>query len=350
MHLPRTVRRAAGTAAGTAALVMALAVGVSPATASPAGPVEAGRDSRPVSRCVAGLTAGEQTWTLTVDGVSRTALVYVPQSALQSRTPRGGLPLLVALHGSNDTPDLLVDIAELEASAEKQAAVLVAPQGSVPGASEGTWAWNVPGVTAAPAGTPDDVRFLQELVAAAVPRYCGDDSQVFATGYSGGGRMISAVACQAPGVFDAIAPVVGLRAGVPVQQADGTWVPDPATCSPRRGTPVITFTGTADPINPSGGGGAAYWQYGAQAAVDGWVDINRCRVTRERTVAPTVTRTSHTACRARADVVSYVVEGAGHTWFGGDEAMLTAYASVLGPFSDAVNANDAMWEFFRAHA
>lgn len=325
-------------AAATAALALA---------AGAATPAAAVQQHRP-SRCVQGLTAGEQTWTGTVDGVARTAVVYVPESAKAARSPHG-LPAVVALHGSNNTPAMLLAISELEQSADAHGFVLIAPQGSVPG-NPGTYAWNVPGVTTAPAGTPDDVRFLAALVASAARSYCLDTDEVFATGWSGGGRMISAVACQTPGLFAAIAPVVGLRAGVPVKASDGTWGPDPATCSPRRGTPVVTFTGTADPINPSGGGGAAYWQYGAQVALERWAQIDRCRVATARQTAPTVTRTTYLGCRGGNDVVSYVIDGAGHTWPGGNAAMLTGAAAVLGPYTDAVDANEVMWRFFRAHA
>lgn len=44
---------------------------------------------------------------------------------------------------------------------------------------------------------------------------CVDDDRVFATGYSGGGRMSSALACELSDTIAAIAPVAGLRAGRP---------------------------------------------------------------------------------------------------------------------------------------
>lgn len=332
-----------------AGAVTVATVGIAPAASAHG----SSHDHVSIGRCVATLTAGEQTWTGVVDGVERTAQVYVPASALTAVSLRGhrdGLALLVALHGSNNTPAMLLDLAELRQSADQHGNVVIAPQGAVPGANPGTWAWNVPGVTTVPAGTPDDVSFLAQLVSTVRSQYCIDPDQVFATGYSGGGRMISAVACERPGVFDAIAPVVGLRAGTPVQDESGAWVPDASSCSPRVGTPVITFTGTADPINPAAGGGAPYWQYGAQAAVDGWTAINRCHATRVRTVSATVTRSTALGCARGNDVVSYVIDGAGHTWPGGNAAMLTAYASVLGPYTDAVDANDVMWQFFRTHA
>lgn len=293
--------------------------------------------------CSSHLTTGQQTITMTVDGVVRTVVLYVPASALKA-ADRGGAPVLIALHGSNNPGTIMLDIALLAQDADQRGDIVVVPQGSIAGSSAGTWSWNVPGVTAAPAGTPDDVHFLQVLTDKVVRDYCGKRTEVFATGWSGGGRMISAVACVKPGLFAAIAPVVGLRAGVPVQDAAGNWVPDKATCSPHRGTPVVTFTGTADPINPASGGGAAYWQYSAAQALDRWLQIDGCRWSYSKTQG-LVTTTVGVKCRQ--PVVSYLVEGMGHTWPGGNAAVLVPAESVLGPYSDAINANDAMWRFFR---
>jgi polyhydroxybutyrate depolymerase len=51
-------------------------------------------------------------------------------------------------------------------------------------------------------------------------------------------------------------------------------------------------------------------------------------------------------CADGAEVVLYVVEGAGHTWPGG-----VSYASedLIGKTSQDMSANQAMWEFFLRH-
>lgn len=327
----------------------ALAIGVAPAAHAAAPAAEHSAGVPETQQCIADLSAGASTWTLTVDGVERTVEVYVPESALEGPATPHGLTALFALHGSGNTTDILLQLAELQDSADEQGAVLFVPQGSVPSGG-GTWAWNVPGVTDAPEGTPDDEVFIAELASQAVENYCVDEGSIFATGYSGGGRMISAIACDQPGLFAAIAPVVGLRAGVPMQLPDGTWAPDTTTCSPEHGTPVVTFTGTVDPINPSDGGGAAYWQYSADAAVERWGEINGCTKARTTEPAETVSLTTYVGCKSGDVVQSYVIDGAGHTWPGGNAEMLTLYSSVLGPYSGAVDANAVMWDFFRAHA
>lgn len=140
---------------------------------------------------------------------------------------------------------------------------------------------------------------------------------MYAAGYSGGGRMVSQFACEHPELLAAIAPVAGLRAGAPLTVAGGV-VPDPATCAPSQGVRVITFNGTADPVNPFAGGGAPYWGYGALAASQRWAEINGCHTRKETRVSPNVSLVTHRGCPQNAVVQQYVVHGGGHTWPGGN--------------------------------
>lgn len=83
-------------------------------------------------------------------------------------------------------------------------------------------------------------------------RFCIDLHRVYATGLSGGGRMVSHLACDAAGEFGAVAPVATLR------------LPDP--CPSTRAVPVLAFHGTAGPIDPYSGHGQAYWTYSVPEA------------------------------------------------------------------------------------
>ncbi|MBO1751746.1 hypothetical protein J4G33_08025 [Actinotalea sp. BY-33] len=333
-------RRATGAALGVLALT---ALGACSASEEPTTSPEG--DATETVACEAP-APGRSTLDLVVDGVERTAEVYVPE-AHDGETLA---PAVLALHGSNNTPEMLLQISLLEETAEAEGFVLVVPQGSVPGGDEGTWAWNVPGVTDAPAGTPDDGAFVAELVDTVAADLCVDTQQVYATGYSGGGRMISAVACEDPGLLAAIAPVVGLRAGVPVEAADSETglEPDAATCDPASGTPVIAFTGTEDPINPAEGGGAPYWGYSAQQATDRWAEINGCEAEPTTETSGAITTATYTSCSEGNELVEHVMEGVGHVWPGGDQGLHAEYVSVLGTPTDEISANALMWEFFTA--
>src|SRR5690349_21442204 len=82
-------------------------------------------------------------------GVTRRWLAYLPRSASEGHA----LPLLFNLHGSGGTPEEQLALSGLEALADSEGFVLVAPEGF-------ERMWNVP-VDPAKA---DDVRFLSELI------------------------------------------------------------------------------------------------------------------------------------------------------------------------------------------
>jgi polyhydroxybutyrate depolymerase len=311
-------------AVGAAAL---LVTGVAaPAAAAPAAHAP---------RCT--LETGRTTLTLTSGGLERTAIVYLPESA-RTKKP---LPAVFDLHGSASWPAEELSRSGLEQTAERYGFLVVGPQGAIPVAAG--YAWNVPYVTTVP-GAPDDEAFLNELIDALVSTGCADRRRLYAAGYSGGGRMISQFACDNPDRFAAIALVAGLRAGAPLATGTG-WVPDPATCTPRDPVPVVAFAGTADPVNPFTGGGAAYWGYSVPAALQRWAELNGCRrgpLTRQVTEHVSLVR--YAACHQRADTRLYVVAGGGHTWPGADP---TTFPPGLGPVTQEISANEIMWKFFR---
>ena len=158
--------------------------------------------------------------------------------------------------------------------------------------------------------------------------------------------MVSQYACDHPARVAVLAAVAGLRAGAPRQEADGSFVPDPATCRPGRPVPVLAFSGIADPVNPYPGGGAPYWGYGAEAAAKQWTVLNGCRRgPRTSTVSEHVNRVQYSSCRDSADVVSYVIQDGGHTWPGST----AIWPPELGPVDQEIDANEIMWRFLQTH-
>ncbi|WEH12979.1 PHB depolymerase family esterase [Streptomyces sp. VNUA24] len=315
-------------ACATAALVTAAAL-VPSATA-------AGDGATAYRGC--SLQPGRTTLTVRSGGLDRVVVVYAPQRT----TPRGRLPLVLNLHGSQGTATNQLDGSQLEETAENEGFLVAAPQGAmVLGAG---YQWNVPHVTEGDG--PDDEQFLTDTITRLVRSGCADDDRVYATGYSGGARMVSQYACDHPGRLAAIAPVAGLRAGAPMTGADGGLVPDPGTCTPERPVPVVAFAGTADWINPFPGGGAAYWGYGVVAAQSRWAALDGCRRgPRDTRISEHVTRTAYTRCRGGSEVTLYAIEGGGHTWPGAT----VPWPPVLGTVTQEISANQIMWRFFRDH-
>ena len=334
MAVPIASSRAALIRSFLRALVLLVALGV---VAAPAAQARAG-----APRCDRPFTTGQQTTLTITSGASeRIVVVYVP-TGYDGRRP---VPLVLNLHGSQSNAAEQMLRSELARTAERNTFIVAAPQGLLP-APPG-FRWNVPGVTTTDPNAPDDVRFLSDVLDHLQDRLCIDARRIYGAGYSGGGRMISQYACDHPDRVAAIAPVAGLRAGVPVAGPAGPQ-PDPASCDPDRPVPVITFQGTADPVNPYAGGGAPYWQYGASAALARWAEINDCRRgPRSRRVSRHVTEVAYTGCRGNAEVVMYLVEGGGHTWPG--SAAMVPLVPALGPVTFEIDAATLMWRFFKRH-
>lgn len=289
-----------------------------------------------------GLGPGRTTITVTSGGMNRTAIVSIPTAKPSMRNRTKGWPLVLDLHGSNSTPTEQLSRSGLDRTGAREGFIVAAPQAALP-APTGTM-WNVPHTATDVPGAPDDEVFLQDLVGDLVARGCVDPSRVYGAGYSGGGRMISQLACDTPGLFAAIAPVAGLRAGAPLTTSAGV-VPDPATCAPDRPVPVIAFNGTADPVNPFTGGGAPYWGYGALAASERWAEINGCRTRKSTTVTSSVSLITHRGRSENAVVQQYVIDGGGHTWPGAHPAGFPG----AGPTTQDIEATQLIWEFFKSH-
>jgi polyhydroxybutyrate depolymerase len=179
------------------------------------------------------------------------------------------------------------------------------------------------------------VSFLAKLVGILEARYCVNKNEVYATGFSGGAREASQLACDDSGIFAAVAPVSGLRR------------PDP--CPTTRAVPIISFHGSADPVDPFHGHGQAYWTYSVPSAALKWAKQDNCSTTPSTaTVATSVHLTTYAKCANGASVELYELTGEGHEWPGGP-ILPASLISVLGPQSQAISANDLMWAFFMAH-
>lgn len=342
MHLPsHRSRGAAGLLLAAAALPLTL-------VATPAAAATAAPEGGHARTCVRALPAGTSTLEVSFQATTYPVRVHVPE-APRRRT----LPLVLDLHGSNANASVQADISDLSEVADDEGFIVANPQGAIAFPQtlpEGNWAWNVPGVpltsgTFPPDGSRDDVAFLAAVVRTVDARGCVDDDRVYATGFSGGGRMASALACARSDVFAAVAPVAGLRAGRP-DPAD-TTEPDPTSCDPTRPVAVVTFHGTADQVNPYQGNGDLRWGYPVQLAAQTWAELNDCRVgPKTTTISANVTRSTWSRCDRRADVVLYEVTGGGHTW---PDTDVDLEGLGLGPVTREINASQIMWDFFAAH-
>lgn len=304
-----------------------------PAPSPPASsPTTSSAAPAPASGCSTSAKPGSVTLDLPSGGRSRVVVVHVP-SGYTGTTP---MALVLNLHGSGGTATQQELLSGMDATSDADGFLVAYPQALIKAGAG--FDWNVPGVplfggAPPPAGSADDVAFLAGLPAQLASKYCIDLHRVYATGLSGGGRMASQLACDSATTFAAVAPVAGLRF--------------PTPCPGGRAVPVVAFHGTADPIDPYGGHGQAYWTYSVPVAAGRWGAHDHC--TAQQTVrASGYTLTTYSSCAGGAVVELYTVEGEGHEWPGGPHlpAKVTA---LLGPQRMAVSANSTMWAFFSAH-
>jgi len=184
----------------------------------------------------------------------------------------------------------------------------------------------------------DDIGFIRELIDRLVAGGRVDASRVYVTGMSNGGMMAHRLGSALSDRIAAIAPVVA-----------GIFGDEPM---PARPVPALMINGLQDRMIPYEGGLTA-GRFGG--AWDGtplkpvpeqgtyWARANRCEpspLSQDHGRYKTYTH----RCPPGSAVQIYVVNDMGHAWPGGQPG--TRFADRP---SDAINATDVIWSFFREH-
>ena len=225
---------------------------------------------------------------LTSGGRERSYRLFVPRG-YDGRTM---LPLVLELHGSGGTAEGQARTSLFALLGEREG-FLVA---SLQAAAEGN-RWNVPITNE----RPDDVKYVSDVIDHVAAHVCTDQQRVYATGFSGGARMSSLLACNLSNRIAAIAPMSGLR-----------W---PGPCD-GRAVPVLTVHGLADPQNTYDGhlearGGE--WIESVPEALAGWAKHNGCDGDAVLDDPPGPLSTlSYKGCDAEVRLVR--VDGLVHAW------------------------------------
>src|SRR5690606_3588206 len=223
---------------------------------------------------------------------------------------RTALPLVLDLHGSGGSAAGQASTSRFEALAENEGFLVATLE------ADENRRWNVP-VTE---GRADDVQYVSDVIDHVAARACTDPARVYATGFSGGARMSSLLACRLNDRIAAIAPMAGLR-----------W---PGPCDGRP-IPVLTLHGLADRQNTYDGGVAergGEWLESVPDALAGWAAHNGCASGPVLDDEPGPLSTlRYEGCDA--DVRLVRIDGLGHVWA-----------------RDEVDATAEIWAFFARHA
>ena len=257
--------------------------------------------------CALTVEPGVSEQQLVSGGMARSFRLYVPEAVGPL------LPLVLDLHGSGGTAAGQAANSRLEAVAEREGFAVATLQAD---SSTGN-RWNVP-VTA---DRPDDVAYVADVIDALAGSACIDTTRVYATGFSGGARMASVLACQLNDRIAAIAPMAGLR-----------W---PGPCE-GQAVPVLSFHGLADPQNTYDGGvegRGGEWGESVPDALAGWASHNSCGsdVIFEDPDGP-ISILRYSGCRSGIDVRLVRIDGLRHQWA-----------------RDEVDASQDMWTFFSSY-
>ena len=220
------------------------------------------------------------------------------------------LPLVLDLHGSGGNAAGQARNSGLETLSATERFIVATLE------AEGG-RWNVP----VQSNRADDVVYVSDVISDVAKRVCTDETRVYATGFSGGGRMTSLLACQLGSRIAAVAPVSGLRF--------------PGPCSGRP-IPVLTFHGLADPQNPYDGhaeGRGAEWLESVPDALASWAKHDACKgdAILEDPSGPLSTM-RYEGCASGTEVRMIRIDGLGHTWT-----------------KTEVDTTGVMWQFFKNH-
>ncbi len=243
---------------------------------------------------------------ITSDGTERSYLLHIPPDYDGSTR----FPVIFAFHGVGDQAGSFVSATGMDRLADRQGAIVVAPEGS-----GGLPAWSFRAEGDQPAA---DVSYVHELVDRVKDTTCVDERRVYAAGFSNGSTLVLSLACEPNRDFAAFGAV------------SGPYYTSRCDDAPARS--IFYVHGAADLIIPFDGAKTILGDLPAVAdALTDWAEHDECRrPASTTTVMPSVTQYRWTGCARGGDVQAYVVAGGAHTWPGW--------------------VTDRMWSFFADHA
>ncbi len=278
-----------------------------------------------------------QTCTLTVGGVTRQYLLYIPAHLPAAPS------MLIYLHGANG--GLYEGQNNGWTTKAGKVGFIAAYPVALPNNS-GLTSWNLyvnPSFT----HPPDDVAFIRALIGTVELGLAVDHRRVFVTGFSLGAFMANRIGVEASDLVAAIAPV----AGELWQSASG---PIPNPLAPVS---VLMMNGSADTSVPYCGMTTPYIEATEDQTFNYWQTHNVCK----QNTAPlcsggkpsaTISKTA-TGCSSSAVVQQYQLVGGIHKWYTVNMNVPTGnstqpYNSKL-TTSTGLTTDDIIWDFFVAH-
>ena len=295
------------------------------------------------NRSAATPTPTDRDGKIVVGGLERTYILHLPPAFASMQN----LPLVIILHGGGGTGKGMITLTRngMNALADQDKFVVVYPDGIEKQWNDGRQLQQARAMRE----NVDDVGFIAALINDLSQTYPIDRTRVYVAGISNGGMMSERLACD---LADQIAAIGVIAAPLSENLS--------ATCQPSRSISVVLITGTADPLVPYQGGeiGLLNIKRGkglsSDATTQFWVSRNQCANSPSVSSEPIfdaqdVTRVRkqvYAPCREGSVVVRFIIEGGGHTWPNGWQYLPEV---VVGKTTHQLDANVALWEFFKSH-
>ncbi|MDW5441601.1 PHB depolymerase family esterase [Polaromonas sp. SM01] len=281
--------------------------------------------------------------------------LYLPSGAAHAlATP---LPLVVMLHGCQQTASDFATATRMNALAERKGFAVLYPQQSAAADAHRCWHW----YKRATQQGQGDVRLVADMIAHVQQRYSLDTTRTYMAGLSAGAALANLVALRHPGLIAAVglhsAPVFGttdsaMSAYRAMQHGSGAHHSDSAQAfadtqpllASKAGMPVILIHGDQDKV---------VRRINAQQLMQQFRIINAAAITRAEPVQrrfparpsgrlrPAYQTATYYAGR-KPQLVLCEVDTLGHAWSGGDASV--AFSAAEGP-----DATLMMWSFFARH-
>jgi len=241
--------------------------------------------------------------------------------------------MVLALHGGGGDMDVMASKERygLVAKADEAGFIVVFPNGVSRQASGRFATWNAGSCCGvASLENVDDVGFLRAVVARMSDLATIDRGRVFSVGMSNGAMMSYRLACEASDMIRGIMAVAG---------TDNTLA-----CRPSRPVAVLHIHARDDDRVPfEGGAGVRRYEFTSVGdTIAKWIDLDHAAPAARRLPTPAgATCEIHAARPGRdsAPIQLCVTDTGGHSWPGGSKRRGQ-------PPSQAIDADDVMWDFF----
>lgn len=262
--------------------------------------------------------------------------LYVP-----SRHAGQSLPLVVMLHGCNQTPDDFATGTQMNAVAEERNCFVLYPAQPNSANHARCWNWFKRDNQVRDQGEP---AILAGMTRQIVERWGIDSRKVYVAGMSAGGAMAAIMGAVYPDLYAAVGIHSGLACGsahdlpsalAAMNGMQPAFARGPGGSGASSPIPTIVFHGDQDKtVHPRNGADVI-----ARSAHRDGGDGGSVATERGTASGHSFTRTLHRDAAGRVLLEHWQVHGGGHMWFGGSSA--GSYSDPRGP-----NAAAEMLRFF----